>query len=104
MNRTKDFKRGNTFSLACVYKIDGIATSISGLTIASQIRDANNNLVATLNKTNGTGTGEFILNPSVADTSAWTIGDLYCDIKITNAGVIVSSETFIIPVISGVTQ
>lgn len=105
--RTSDFKRGDTFLLTCTYKVSGVATSVTGFTIRSQIRDRFGHLVATLNASlanQSTNPGVFYLSPAVADTSAWDVGDLSCDIEITNGGVIRSTITFIVPVVDDITK
>lgn len=105
--RTSDFKRGDTFLLTCTYKVDTVATSVTGFTIRSEIRDKFGHLVATLSASlanQGTNPGVFYLSPTVADTSDWATGDLFCDIEITNGGVIRSTITFIVPVIDDVTK
>lgn len=100
------FKRGDTFSLACTWKDGGVATSVAGLTIASQIRTHGTlNLVATLEVV----VDDQVLSPGVfalvaRDTSAWPVGAMVCDIEITQDGIVRSSESFLVPVAEGVTR
>lgn len=105
--RTKEFKRGDTFLLTCTYKVSGVATSVSGFTIRSQIRNKFGQLVATMTATlanQSTSPGVFYLAPTVANTSAWDVGDLSCDVEITNGGVIRSTLTFLVPVVDDITK
>jgi len=107
MLRTANFKRGDTFSLKCTWKVDGTPTSITGLTIASQVRSASGALIATLNvvpENQTTHPGAYALVAANPDTSRWPLGDAYCDIQIDDQGIDRSSETFIIPVIEDVTK
>lgn len=105
MKALPNFKRGDTFELACVYKLDGVPSSISGMTIASQIRTVAGDLIATLTFQPGNQTlspGSFTLTAG-AGTTAWPIAGLRCDIQITSAGAIVSSDTFLVPVVQDIT-
>lgn len=107
MLQTTPFKRGDTFSLKCTWKVDGIPTDITGLTITSQVRAANGTLIAELapvpdNQTaNPGGYALVAINP---DTSGWPVGNAYCDIQIDDQGIDRSSDTFVIPVIEDVTR
>lgn len=106
-SRVSDFKRGDTFQLTCTYKVAGVATSVTGFTIRSQLRNAFGNLVATLTATPANQTaspGVFYLVPSNADTSGWDTGDLSCDVEITSGGVTRSTVTFVVPVVDDVTK
>lgn len=106
-SRVSDFKRGDTFQLTCTYKVDGVATSVTGFTIRSQLRNKLGGLVATLTATPAnqtTSPGVFYLAPASADTSGWDVGDLSCDVEITNGGVVRSTVTFVVPVLDDVTK
>lgn len=96
------FKRGDLFSLVCTWKEDGVAQSVDSLTIKSQVRRKNGSLVADLVVTKLSDLGKFTLTCS--DTEDWHIGTLICDVQITENGITRSSQTFVIPVIEGVTQ
>ena len=109
MNITAIFKRGDTFSLQCTYKDSaGAPASVTGLTINSQIRNSyGGTLVATLTAVpldQTTHVGQFNLVPVVSDTSGWPVGNLICDLQITNGTTVRSSDSFIIPVVEDVTQ
>ncbi len=106
MKSTAPFKRGDTFSLACTWKVSGVPTALTGLVIASQVRtQAGLKLVASLQTVpadQGLTPGLFTL--LAGDTANWPIGNLVCDIEITQDGIVRSSESFLIPVVDGVTQ
>ena len=105
MKVLEKFKRGATFSLACTWKVGGVATPITGLTITSQLRKQNGDLVDDLRVIPNTADNtKFTLVPTNPDTSAWPVGLLDCDIKTAQGGIEVPSETFQIPVIEEVTK
>ena len=107
MQTLSEFKRGDTFQIACTYKVNDVAQSVTGFTISSQVRDTLGNLVATLQATlanQGTSPGLFYLAPVNPDTAGWQTGPLLCDIQITSGGVIRSSATFAIPVVEDITK
>lgn len=106
MKSLPDFKRGDTFSLACTYKLDGVPASLTGKTIASQIRTVAGELVAGLTATQGnqsTSPGSFTLT-AAAGTTSWPVAGLRCDIQITDGSTIISSDTFLVPVVQDITQ
>ena len=104
MNTLSEFKRGDTFLLACVYKVDGEPAPIDGLTIASQIRQANGSLVATLAvEPDIVETGKFLLTPDT-ETDTWPIDTLFCDLEISENGFIRSTQTFQVNVIKDITK
>ena len=98
------FKRGDTFTLTCTYKVDGIATSVSALTIESQIRNQRDTLIQDLTVTKLVGTGQFTLVASTADTTEWPVSVLRCDIQFSEGGVVRSTQTFDISVVEEVTK
>lgn len=101
---TINFKRGDTFSLSCVYKVDDINTSVAPITIAAQIRNSDGDLVEQLTASKPGTVGLFILTASAAQTLLWDI-DLYkCDIQFTENNVVRSSTTFLINVVEDVTR
>lgn len=108
MNQLSDFKRGDTFSIACTWKENNIPASTAGLTIRSQIRNSKTMaLIADLIATHANQTlqpGVFTLTPTVINTTNWPIGQMIGDIEITKDGVIRSSKTFVITVLKGVTE
>jgi hypothetical protein len=104
MNTLSPFKRGDTFILVCTYKTDGTPTPIAGKVIASQIRRANNELIANMVvEPDDINPARFALSPD-SDTSEWPLETLFCDVEITEDGFVRSSETINIPVIRDITQ
>lgn len=106
MQSLPDFKHGDTFTLACTYKLDGVPASLTGKTLASQIRTIAGELVAGLTVTQGnqiTSPGSFTLT-AAAGTAAWPVAGLRCDIQITEGATIISSDTFLVPVVQDITQ
>lgn len=96
------FKRGDSFSLLCT--VDG---NVTGWTIASQIRTSAGALVATLTAAVTSASADLSVYTLTAPgpTTAWPIEDLRCDIQYTTgAGIIDSTETFVIQMVEDVTQ
>lgn len=84
------------------YDDQGTAFNLAGVTASAQVRDAQNNLVATLPIVAG---GDInLLGITVPATTGWPIGLLRCDIKLLVAGLPAISETFSISVQQAVTQ
>lgn len=98
------FKRGDTFTLTCTYKVDGVPASVSALTIDSQIRNQRNALIHDLTVTKLVGTGQFTLIASAEDTAEWPVSVLRCDIQFSESGIVRSTQTFDISVIEEVTK
>lgn len=98
------FKRGDTFSLACTYKVGGTPSSVSAFDIESQIRNKRGLLISTLNATKLVATGQFTLTPEDSDTSGWPIDVLQCDIQMSEGGTIRSTDTFSIVVVEEITR
>ncbi len=104
MNTLSEFKRGDTFLLACVYKVDGDPAPIDNLTIASQIRQANGSLIANMAvEADDLNPARFFLTPDT-ETTTWPLDVLQCDIEITDDGFVRSSETVYIPVVKDITR
>jgi hypothetical protein len=104
MNTLSEFKRGDTFLLSCVYKVDGDPAPIDNLTITSQVRQANGALVTDLVAEEVIGeVGQFLLTPDT-ETDTWPLDVLQCDIEITDDGFVRSSETVYIPVVKDITR
>ena len=86
-----NIKQGTSFSVSCVYKADGTnPTDLTGITITSQVRTYEGELVATLSPVETTDIGEFTI---YAETSAWPLGRLIWDIKYTTVSNKVHTET-----------
>jgi hypothetical protein len=97
-------KRGDTFSWAMSHRDGSAVLSLAGWTIASQVRTAADALVTTLSISNRDDqAGLFVL--SAADTTAWPLGSLHCDIQYTDpSGVIRSSPTILIDCVRDITR
>lgn len=99
-------KRGDTFTLACTYKQNGVAYDITNFTIRSQVRDSSGALVEELTTAKAdqtTNPGVFVL--SAANPMDWPVDILSCDIQFSDSeDVVRSTQTFQIPVVEDVTQ
>lgn len=104
MKSITNFKRGDTFNLACVYKIDGTATSVTGYDIDSQIREPQGTLIQTLAVTKLPEIGSFTLTADAVDTALWPQSVLKCDIQFSENGIVRSTETFNIVVVNEITK
>ena len=88
-------KQGETFNLNGQYMEDDGTTpkSLAGITLSSQVRDHNYNLVDTLVITViNESLGTFSVESSMS-TSLWKLGTLYWDLKQTKSGVTSLSST-----------
>lgn len=98
-------KRGDSFSLACEYKQDGVGTSVELYTIRAQVRDSSDNLVQELTVQKADQTthpGVFVLLAGII--SSWPIDLLRCDIQFSEEQTVRSTQTFMIPVEEDVTH
>jgi hypothetical protein len=99
-------KRGDTFTLACTYKQNGVAFDVTLFTIRSQVRDSSGALVEELTATKAnqtTNPGVFVL--SAADPMDWPVDVLSCDIQFSDSeGDVRSTQPFQIPVVEDVTH
>jgi len=97
-------KQGGSLLLALAFtEDDGSAADLTGSSVSSQIRDAQDSLVAALPvvvTTPTAGTASI----AVMDTSAWPLGTLRCDIRVQAASTIMFYETFAIHIQRAVTQ
>ena len=100
---TISFKRGDTLSLAGTYKVEGVASSVSAMTIRSQVKNFSDALVQELTVVKTAGTGTFTLSATAAQTALWDATTLKCDIEFSLEGVVQSTETFNISVLEDVT-
>ena len=98
------FKRGDTFSLSCTYKVDGVPTSVSSIDIDSQIRDNRDRLIQDLLVTKLVGTGQFTLVATATETSNWPTSVLRCDVQFSEGGYVRSTQTFDISVAEDITR
>ena len=96
-------KRGATLDLTIgIQNDDGSPVDLTGAGVISQVRTAADELVATLSPVITGVAGAVAL--TVLDTSAWPIGLLRCDVRVSLAGRIAFSDTFGILVTRAVTQ
>ena len=98
------FKRGDTFTLTCTYKVDGVPTSVTSIDIDSQIRDNRGALVQDLAVTKLVGTGEFTLIATATETAEWPVSVLRCDVQFSKGGSVRSTQTFDISVAEDITR
>lgn len=102
---TLNFKRGDTFIVQGAVTVSDLAQSLSGWTIASQVRNGSALLtsltVTWVNQANGT----YQLSAAPAATVNWPIKLLSCDIQYTSpSGQVISTDTFGINCQADVTQ
>jgi hypothetical protein len=106
--RTAPLKVGDTFGLTATYKVAGVPTAITTQTFASQVRTEEGALVATLNVTVAANqvanVGKFYLAVT-GGTQSWPADvDLFCDIQVSDGGVVRSTDTFVIPTVQDITR
>jgi hypothetical protein len=96
-------KRGASLNLLLRFtRTGGGAADVTHIVLTSQVRDAQDNLVATLPLLKLPEIG--LVTITVPDTTQWPIGRLRCDLTAALGGQIVYSETFAIQVARSVTQ
>lgn len=98
-------KSGDTFLLACTYREGGVATDLTAYTVTSQLRDYADALVAQLTVAladQGASPGVFTL--SYVPGADLPVGRLKCDVQFVLAGVVRSTETFVVPIEADVTR
>ena len=93
-------KRASTFGAACTYVPEqGGPADLTGVTITSDIRDSkgkvSTNTVVVIDPTH--------FNITNDDSSAWSLGSGYWDIKFSKNGVVFYSDTVIINIIPQIT-
>lgn len=94
-------KNGETFSRACSWKIDGVAVNLTGYTVACKGTDrAGTSVELTVALGDqGADPGTFAVSATAAQTAAWLVGALSCDISFTSGGgVVAKSATFTVTV------
>ena len=101
-------KQGDTFTLGCTYRENGIAVDITNFTIRAQLRDSTGDLVLELpvakaNQT--TNPGVFVLGANTPPNPAFPIDELQCDIQFSDSeDVVRSTQTFFVPIVEDVTH
>lgn len=102
---TVDFKRGDTFLLQGQVTVGDAAQSLTGWTVAAQVRNGTVLLHALVLTWLNQATGLYQLSRPAADTATWPTKLLVCDIQYTSpTGQVISTETFGINCIADVTQ
>ena len=99
-------KQGDTFTLTCCYKQNGVAHDVTNYTIRSQVRSSSGDLVEELGVSKAdqtTNVGVFAL--FATNPQNWPIDILSCDIQFSDMDDVVrSTQTFMIPVVEDVTH
>lgn len=96
-------KRGASLNLSlCFKRGDGQVADVTHMVLASQVRDPQGDLVATLPLFKQPEAG--LVTITVPDTTQWPIGRLRCDLSAASGGQFIYSETFAIHVMREVTQ
>ena len=96
-------KRGAALIMQMAFTDDfSVPIDLTNVTLAAQVRDSSDNLVAVLPITITAQTG--IATVQVADTTLWPVGLLRTDILLTTAGLPVLSESIPIRVNRQITQ
>jgi hypothetical protein len=106
MKRLGVFKRGDTFSFLATIK-DGSGNLIedSVAKLASQIRNAADEVIATLIITETATSGTYLFTVAAENTTDWpTPSTLSLDIQYTADGVVTSSETLVFDVVKRITK
>ena len=101
-------KQGDTLTLACVYKENGVPVDVTNFTIRAQLRDSSGSLVLNLpiSKANqATNPGVFVLGSNTPPNPELPVDELSCDIEFADGdGVVRSTQTFNIPIVEDVTH
>ncbi len=94
-------KTGNTFGIYLNF-VDGDGDPVAHEEVECQVRLPNGRLIDTLVVTATSTVGRYLAQS--ADTSKYPETTLYSDVKVTDNGKSVSSDTFTIEVERGVTE
>lgn len=102
---TIPFKIGDTFTLSCVYNVDGVPAALPA-GVRSQLRSGNGTLVEELVFTAvNANVGQYTLSAPASSTAAWKTGVLYGDIQYTDAGGnVASTESYAVSVLADITH
>lgn len=109
MATLNQFKRGESFAIGFEYKdANDEPIDLTNITIDSQIRNQNGNLVqdllvTKLDQTQFRGQASIYVE-TPQQTKLWPLGLLLCDIKLSVGNQVILSETFQIPCHEGVTE
>ncbi len=106
-------KRGDSLALDCTAWLTppkgadaGIPRDVNAWTPGCQMRHERTGRRISLSaKPSGAqaAQGRFVLSAQAADTQAWPTGCWHADIQFTSAGVVTSTDTFIIHVLEDIT-
>jgi hypothetical protein len=102
-----NFKRGDTFRIEAVFRVDGAPTDLTGWNVECQLRDRDDTAIEMQIDlaVQADNPGQFLISPDGDDTSAWPLQRLRGDIQFTNPdGVVASTVTFIVPVVEDITR
>lgn len=104
MQKTEEFKRGDTFSFyAAISNDDGTPFNGDITNIKCQVRDVDDNLLSELTVASTETLGTFLL--TAGSTDEWPVNTtLLMDIQLLVDGVKATSETIEIPVVKDVTR
>jgi hypothetical protein len=109
MHRLPPHKTGDTINWGAALTDDaGVAISLTGYAVAAQIRDPEGALIAALVYTPdadqvGAGKGRYALSYP-GSTQNFPLGNHRCDIEYSYSGTVISTETFIVPIVDDITQ
>lgn len=98
ITKSINFKRGDTFTLACQRLTAAAAAfNLVGYTVSSAVRNGGFSQSLTVTIT-APGTGSFTVSQTAANTALWPVSDdddsvMYCDIQFVS-GSVESTETF----------
>lgn len=101
-------KVGDSLSWLCTLKDDltGVPVNLTGGTLKSQLRGLDGTLLATptiVVSNQGTNPGEFSMTIVDGEVFRTAPVPLFCDIQFTLAGLITSSDTFIVDLTQDIT-
>lgn len=98
ITKSINFKRGDTFSLACQRLTAALAAfNLTGYSILATVRNGGFSEALIVSMPDPT-TGQFVLSQTASNTALWPVSDddkstMYCDIEFTS-GSVESTETF----------
>lgn len=96
-----NIKRGDSFLLALIVKVDGVAQDLTNWQVRSSIENSAGFVAQLLVEFTDKSAGAFTLS---ADTSDWPTGTFKFDIRyVTDAGQVVTTESVQVFVSKGVT-
>ena len=105
MAQVIEHKRGDTFQLVGWLGSSDNKSSLAGMSIKSQMRDATNAIFYSFQPSIDSAANIFLLEASSLVTAAWPLGAYTCDVQMTDsAGVVRSSPTFTIKIVADVTE